>query len=182
MCTLYTTGGLGHTHLLIFHVQTKKIPPSCLEKCRIAAWLSYREAYFPIAACCSGENLSVTPSPLALLVTLFTASLASFITVGLTDADSDPLGLRRSLRLEAFAKYLYRDIVSTLNSKQLPVCHSNFRHSCFWIRSEHSKYTKIQNFFAIRYHYCSIYYKWPWYQKYKEGNACITQSTYLKDK
>ena len=36
----------------------------------------------------------------------FTASLASFIAVGLTDADSDPLGLRRSLHFEASTETL----------------------------------------------------------------------------
>jgi len=47
-------------------------------------------------------ELSVTPSTLAL--SLVTASLASFIAVGLTDAGSDPLGLGRTLRFEASAK------------------------------------------------------------------------------
>jgi len=47
-------------------------------------------------------ELSVTSSPLAL--SFVTASLASFIAVGITDADSDPLGLGRTLRFEAFAK------------------------------------------------------------------------------
>ena len=51
---------------------------------------------------------SITPSLLVLspLATLSTASLASFIVAGLTDADSDRLGLERSLCL-IFAVFIF---------------------------------------------------------------------------
>ena len=70
----------AHAHaarLLIFHMQTKKITPSCLEKCRVAAWLPCREAYTCWLQLLLRLELSVTPSTLAL--SLVTASLASFI-------------------------------------------------------------------------------------------------------
>ncbi len=83
----------------------------CLEQCRTAAGLPWSEAYFPISACCSGVNFAQLPLRLPLLlVTAVTASLASFITTELSDADKGPLGSGRSPRLEVLVKNWQRDI------------------------------------------------------------------------
>ena len=67
---------LGHTHLLTFHVQTKKSHPGSIED---GIFLSRSDGE-RLPDCWSGENLAQLPLLLLFpsLVTLFTASLASF--------------------------------------------------------------------------------------------------------
>ena len=100
-CMIYCTRARACRRFANIPRVDEKITPSCLEKCQVAAWLPCRDHTCRLQLLHRLE-LSVTPSPLAL--SLVTASLASFIVVGLTDVNSDPLGLGRSLRFEASAE------------------------------------------------------------------------------